>query len=128
MRKMNLLFTMISFLSLLACDSSYAFNRSGPVNRNDLMKVNSGSEFVKLDFKAFAKLTGREKNLANRVSFNLLKIKVRHELKKDPHYKLSSDFESGKKTSPFFKVLYWVLLVFLVLLVIMGLVLSKGKS
>jgi len=42
------------------------------------------SELVKLSATQFASLTGKKMNLSERISFAILKLKMKHDLKKDP--------------------------------------------
>lgn len=44
-----------------------------------------GSEFVKLSANDFTKLTGKKLNIFQRISFQMVKLKIKHDLKKNPN-------------------------------------------
>ncbi|MEP6617600.1 MAG: hypothetical protein ABJA57_13515 [Ginsengibacter sp.] len=60
------------------------FSITKPAPPHDLLNHLQGDEFIKLTFKQFAAFTGEKINLRNNLSFNIMKMKVRHDLKKNP--------------------------------------------
>ncbi|HUS00705.1 MAG TPA: hypothetical protein VMY77_03215 [Chitinophagaceae bacterium] len=74
----------------------------------------SAGEFVNLSSEQFSKLTGKKMNGWNNLSFAILKIHVKHTLKKHPDLKNNNIF--GHPLSGFQKVLFWIIIGLFVLL------------
>ncbi|MEO8821142.1 MAG: hypothetical protein ABI267_03995 [Ginsengibacter sp.] len=49
------------------------------------VKYFKASEFVKLSSKDFSQLTGKGLNVFQRMSFKIVKLKMKHDLKKNPN-------------------------------------------
>ena len=65
------------------------------------IKIESNSrvdKFVKIPFTQLKKLTGKKLNFFQRLSYNLLKLKVRHNLKKDPNFRLNNYISEPRKS------------------------------
>jgi len=55
------------------------------------------SEFVKLSAKDFSELTGKKLNLFQRLSLGITKLRLKHDLKKNPDLKLTDYNKDSKK-------------------------------
>jgi hypothetical protein len=113
---------IMPFLTLLITGGNRAYSSSisKPVNTSELVKYYKGREFITLSFKQFATLTGQKQNLRNRLSFGIMKLKVKHDLKKNPDLMISEFYRPHEKT-PTWKIILWVLVGLLVLpLLIIG--------
>ncbi len=74
---------------LLNTSTSFAFAISKPrfiekpgiINFSNNLKA---SEFIKLSIKDFSLITGKKTNLWNRLSFSFIKMRMKHDLKKNP--------------------------------------------
>lgn len=62
------------------------------------LKYLKASEFVKLSAKEFSDLTGKKLNIFQRMSFKLTKMKMKHDLKKNPDLKVT-DYINGDDTT-----------------------------
>jgi hypothetical protein len=51
------------------------------------------SEFIKLSTKEFSLITGKKLNLWNRISFSLLKMKIKHDLEKNPNLSIGDYYQ-----------------------------------
>ncbi len=63
-------------------------------------------EFVKLSAKDFGELTGKKLNFFQRLSFGITKLRVKHDLKKNPDLQLT-DYNKSSKGS--FNFLWFIL-------------------
>ena len=71
------------------------------------------SEIIKLSPKEFGELTGKKMNRWERASFAIAKIKMKHDLRKNPNLTLLDYTSSGtfSHTVPkVLKIFYWVLI------------------
>jgi hypothetical protein len=59
------------------------------------------SEFVKLSVKEFGLLTGRKLNFMQRLSFNVAKLRMKHDLKKNPNLEITDYLNKLDKDSSF---------------------------
>ncbi len=88
---------------LLNTSTSFAFAISKPrtIEKPGIIKFSNdlkASEFVKLSAKDFSLITGKRMNLWNRISFTFLKVRMRHDLKKDPDLKVNAYYAiEGKR-------------------------------
>ena len=90
MRKIIFLLLGLHFVCVItATDVAYSFSVAKPIYSTELLKYAKGSEFIKLSFKQFTMLTGEKENLRNRISFSVMKMKVKNDLKKNPNLTLS---------------------------------------
>jgi hypothetical protein len=125
MKKFTILFFgLFFFCTCINSNTVYSFSIVKPINSN-LSSYAKGSEFIKLSFRQFATLTGKKANLWNRLSFNLLKAKVKHDLRKNPNLLITEYSSVGKGMRTAGWILYGALLLLLLLLIIMGIALKK---
>jgi hypothetical protein len=54
------------------------------------------SEFIMLSPKDYSKVTGKKMNLGERISFSIMKVRMKHALKKNPNMTVSEYMASGK--------------------------------
>lgn len=109
MERIRLILFGLFFIPAFTSNSvAYSLSKTKPVSSSGLLKYTKGSEFIKLSYKQFAALTGQKQNLWNKLSFNIIKMKVRHDLKKHPGRELNKIFTPQK--SAVLKILFWVLI------------------
>ncbi len=100
MRLIKLITTQVLLALLLQVNTSFASSVIVPVfpgsNTTSRIPVNyfKASEFVKLSAKDFSQLTGKKLNVFQRLSFRLAKLKMKHDLKKNPDL-LITDYTKG---------------------------------
>ncbi len=88
---------------LLNTNTSFAFAISKPrsIEKPGIIKFSNNlnaSDFVKLSAKDFSLITGKKMNLWNRLSFSFLKMRMKHDLKKNPDLKVNDYYaKKGKK-------------------------------
>jgi hypothetical protein len=99
-----------------------------PINAPILLKYMKGSEFIKLSFKEFATLTREKENLRNRISFYVMKMKIRYDLKKNPNITLSEYNTSKHKMSVGLKIVLWVAVIVLVLMLAILIIFGGQKT
>ena len=94
-------------------------------NTLEQLKYEKGAEFIKLSFKQFAILTGQKENLLNKFSFAVIKMRIKHGLKK--HHDLTlRDYTNSKHRWPLgFRIFVWfvaaVIVIFLLVVLLIGL-------
>ena len=72
------------------------------------LKYLQASEFVKLSVSEYTKLTGKKLNFLQRLSFKVTKMKMKHDLKRNPSIRIT-DYIDGNGTT--FQVdILWLLL------------------
>lgn len=112
------LFLLPVLLIALTSNEGYSLTMHDPVPGNLLnVKV---SEVVKLSAKQFAALTGRKMDLFDRFKFSVLKMKMRHDLKKDPNLLMKDYLNEGKKKMK----TGWKILIIIGCLLIIGLIIE----
>jgi hypothetical protein len=105
-------------LLLLAAFSIYAFSGINMAHGFSVIKPTEpslasvkylkASEFVKLSAKDYTALTGKKLNFFQRLSFNLTRVKMKHDLKKNPDLKVTDYINGDGRT---FQIdLLWLLL------------------
>ncbi|HEV8081751.1 MAG TPA: hypothetical protein VGP55_01035 [Chitinophagaceae bacterium] len=88
---------------LLNTSTSFAFaiSKSRTIENPRIIKFSTNlnaRDFVKLSAKDFSLITGKKMNLWNRISFTFLKVKMKHDLKKNPDLKVNDYYaKEGKK-------------------------------
>ena len=97
MKDLKLLFLPLLFITLSGINKSYAIPAARPEPIPELIQNLKVSELVKLSAKQFAMLTGKKMGLLARLKFNFIKMKLRHDLKKDPNLLLKDYAKAGKK-------------------------------
>ena len=119
---------MCCILFIAGINKSYSFSIVKlPVNseRPGISKYLQVSELVKLSAKDYGTLTGKKMTMWDKISFKIMKMKMKHDLKKNPNL-LISDYMSSKKTSTAINIVYYILIGILLFMVII-LVLAGGK-
>ena len=99
MRPFKSLLVLFSFMAIagIANSSTTSLKEPGPFTQENVQYLKV-SYLVNLSAAQFGKLTGKKLNVWQRVKFDLLKIKMRHDLKKDPNLQLKDYYsKSGKK-------------------------------
>jgi hypothetical protein len=66
------------------------------------------SEFVKLSVSEFSKLTGKNLNWFQRLSFRITKLRLKHDLKKNPDLKIT-DYDNHAEKDRSFNFLWFIL-------------------
>ena len=99
MKKTFLLFVIL--FSLSASTNLYSFSvhppaaSAAPANVLQGLSVN---QFIHLSARQYSVLTGKKMSIWDRFSFNLLKLELKHEIKKDPSLTIKPlEKESTKK-------------------------------
>lgn len=113
MKKIKL-FLLIAFsmYALADTNTAYGFSISKPV-ANDASpsatwKYINVSDFVKLSAKEFSDLTGKKMNFFERLSFKVTKMRMKHDLKKNPDLKITDYMKPN--TTTFQIDILWLLL------------------
>lgn len=98
MKKIKFLSLFISLLAITCTNNSYGFSIQNPTTNPEKYEAIQGlriSELVSLSAKQFSELTGKKMNFWDRLSFSVIKMKMKHDLKSNPNLTIS-DFYSGK--------------------------------
>jgi len=96
MKKVAFILIGLFFMCAIAgTNYAFSFSINKPVTSLEALKYLKGCEFIKLSFKQFASLTGEKENLWNNLSFNVMKMRIRHDLKKNPDLSLT-DYNSNR--------------------------------
>ncbi|MDE3182421.1 MAG: hypothetical protein KGM16_03285 [Bacteroidota bacterium] len=66
------------------------------------------SEFVKLSPQEFSKLTGKKLNVFQKLSFQLMKLKMKHDLKRNPDM-LITDYKKAPGRGSGFNIMWFLL-------------------
>ncbi len=106
---------------LLNTNTSFAFaiSKPRPIEKPGIIKFSDNlkaSELVKLSIKDFSLITGKKMNLWNRLSFTFLKVRMKHDLKKNPDLKVNDYYakEAKKHLS-----VWWIVAICIVSLVLL---------
>lgn len=134
MKKIKLLLLVtFSIYALSNVNMAYGFSVTKPTTDNELpsslaaFKYLKASEFVKLSVKDYTALTGKKLNFFQRLSFNLTKVKMKHDLKKNPALKITDYVDASDSTT--FKVdILWLLLGFLIGIGVIAAYLTKQEK
>jgi len=76
------------------------------------------SEFIVLSPEDLTKITGKKMNLTERISFSIMKLKMKHLIRKNPNMTVSEYMNTHKK----FGTGWWILIGFIVFLLLLILV------
>ena len=95
-KTIRLIMPLVMLIILLAhLNTSFGFSIVKP-KANDILpsenlygKYIYASEFVKLSVKEFSLLTGKKLNFIQRLSFRVAKLRMKHDLKKNPNLKIT---------------------------------------
>lgn len=100
----NTLITVLLILLIVSYERiSYASSIITPVSNkantpdNTELDYLKASKFVKLSFREFSRLTGKKLSLFQKLSFKLTKMRIRHDLKKNPDLKITDYLNSERK-------------------------------
>jgi hypothetical protein len=98
----------------LHTNNSFSFSISKPSisdrpGINQLISNIRAIEFVKLSAKEFSAFSGKKLSLRERLYFSLLKIKMKHDLKKNPNLTIN-DYLS-KKSRRHLGTFWWILII-----------------
>lgn len=127
MKKIKFLFLFISLLAITATNNSYSasiYNSTPNPERYEAIKYFKISELVNLSAKQFCQLTGKKMNTWHKLSFKLMKIKMKHDLKKTPNLMLKDYYGSAKRLGTG----WWILIGVgaLLLLLFVGFIIAYG--
>ncbi|HXR84975.1 MAG TPA: hypothetical protein VN722_11730 [Hanamia sp.] len=67
------------------------------------------SEFVKLSAKDFSRLSGKRLNMFQRISFQVVKLKMKHDLKKNPNLLITDYAKAPSGSDRRFSFLWFIL-------------------
>src|SRR5437870_320947 len=103
---MKLLIILLSVSCIVNTNKSFAFAVSRPYNSEKPLTLRlanniRASEFIKLSAEQFTLTTGKKLNLLNRISFSLLKMKIKHDLKKNPNLTIADYYLKNASHSSF---------------------------
>lgn len=101
MKKIKLLLlTVVGIFSFAGINMTYGFSGIKPAESVSMaaLKYVQASEFVKLSAKDYEALTGKKLNFLQRLSFKATKMKMKHDLKKNPDLKIF-DYVNGEGTT-----------------------------
>lgn len=109
---------------ILNTNTSFAFaiSKPGNIEKPGRIKFSNNlkaSDFVKLSAKDFSWITGKKMNLWNRLSFSFLKMRMKHDLKKNPDLKVNDYY--AKKGKKHLSVL-WIVGISLLILILIFLI------
>ena len=93
---------------------------------NPLISGLSAKDFVKYSALDYSRLTGKKMNLLQRVSFKVMKLKIRKELKQQPRLMMNDFFKDKKRLGTGWIILLAVLGTLLLLFLIFALAYSSG--
>ena len=113
MKKIKLLLlTVFSIFVFAGTNMTFAFSVIKPLANDEssstAWKYIRVSDFVKLSAKEFSTLTGKKMNFFDRLSFKVTKMRMKHDLKKNPDLKLT-DYMAGGNTTFQVDILWLVL-------------------
>ena len=126
MKKVKLTLLLISLLAITGTKDSFGFSIQKPgftISRYDALNNITVSNFVKLSSKQFSELTGKKMTVTDKLSFLILKNRMKHALKKDPGITIQEYF--SKKKSSILSVLLWILIGFVALILLIVLIFGK---
>lgn len=121
MKKIPFILIGLFFICAMAnTNKAYPFSITRPPTPHDLLNYLKGGEFIKLSYKQFAALTGEKVSLWNNLSFNIMKIKLRHDLKKNPD--LSITDYNLKRARHGLSIALWVVIGVVALILIIRII------
>ncbi|HUS02624.1 MAG TPA: hypothetical protein VMY77_12890 [Chitinophagaceae bacterium] len=118
MKKRNCILLLVCINTILASGYSYGFSIHKPMAIAEHNLPFRASDLVKLSAARLTEITGKKMSMWDKVSFAIAKMKMKHDLKKNPDLQLT-DFTFRKNKSSVWRILQWVLIGFLVLFFIM---------
>lgn len=102
MKKIKLLLVAaFSIYAFSGVNMTYGFSVIKPVEPESSLaafKYVKASEFVKLSVKEYSELTGKKLNFLQRLSFKATKMKMKHDLKRNPELKITDYINADSTT------------------------------
>ncbi len=119
MKKIILL--LIFNVGIVALNTSYGLAAHYPINpaRSSLALSFRAGDLVKLSPKQFSELTGKKMNVYERLSFKAIKLKMKHDLKKNPNLTLQDYYRHVGKKGHGTGWLILIVVVFILLLIVL---------
>lgn len=115
MKKITLLFfAAFSMFALCGTNTTYGFSIVKPAPASEpaslqVLRYLNARDFVNLSVKDYTALTGKKLNFFQRLSFKVTKMKMKHDLKKNPNLTLTDYIDADGSTT--FKIdILWLLL------------------
>lgn len=112
MKKIIFLLSLVSLFFITGLNQIYGLSGIKlPTNpdRYEAAKSLSINSIVNLSAKQFSELTGRRMNIWDKLSFSIMKIKMKHDLKKNPDLTLKDYL--GKEGKKRLGTGWWILIV-----------------
>lgn len=121
MKKVTFILVGLFFICTVAgTNNVFSFSINKTVTTPYALKYLKGSEFIKLSFKQFASLTGEKENLGNNLSFSIMKMRIRHDLKKNPNLSIT-DYNSNRSKHGL-SVALWIIIGIVALILIIRII------
>jgi hypothetical protein len=111
MKKITFLFFLISHFSITGHNQTFGFSIVKPptiTNSYEAAKSLSLNSIIHLSAKQFSELTGKKMNIWDKLSFSIMKIKMKHDLKKNPN--LTLKYYLGKEGRKRLETVWWILI------------------
>ena len=129
MKKIASFFVIATLLTFVVSKNAFGFSFHTPIHPPTQLSGSQflrADQFVKLSAKQFSHLTGKKLNFFQRMFFNLAKREIRQELRKNPDVLMPDIFNKGRGGTSALKIIYYILIGFLILIVII-LTIAGGK-
>ncbi len=119
---------LLAFIGLFITTLTYsaAVNRSSTSPPEDIWQFMKASEFITFSAKDYTRLTGEKMNMKERISFNLLKLQLKKELKTNPSLTVGEFMASSKKMKKWLKIVLIIVGVFLLAFIIFAIAYGGG--
>jgi hypothetical protein len=129
MKKINLLLVVIGIYFFAGANMAYGFSGVKPIGSPMALNYLQPDQFIKLSPKQFTALTGQKLNFFQRLSFKLTKMKLKHDLKKNPDLKLTDYINASGDGNTTFQIdILWLFLGFLVGIGVIAAYLTKQEK
>jgi hypothetical protein len=109
MKRVYFLTVLIALLVTISVNNSYSYSNSKPINKNPGKgaKILYISDLIKLSPKEFSELISKRMDMWNKLSFAIVKLRMKHHLKKGKDVTVNNYiFSQG----PVKRVLFWIIL------------------
>jgi hypothetical protein len=127
--KKTIFIVLSAFVFIIAgTNNSYGFSNTKPSTNfiNGTIKSLRITELVNLSAKQFSELTGKKMNMWDKVSFSIIKIKMKHDLNKNLNLTLSDYYNNAPRKR--WGTGKWILVIFLTLLLIPVLIITVASA
>src|SRR5688572_6071985 len=121
MKGVYFLTVLTGLLTIVSVNNCYCYSNSKPINKKPGKEavILYVSELIKLSPKALSQLIGKKTDIWQRLSFAIIKLKMKQHLKKEGNTIVNSYIFPQ---SPFKRVLFWIILglllsIFLLILI-----------